>query len=235
MKTLPNDWLTEGLFDAEYKKYVILAYLQHVHRQFGDRRLYPDLTDLQNHYRRSLTLHGQHRGLREQFKRYLTGLDPETLQLRYELQQPDDDCTQTLEEILDFALPRFERTEAEGRTLDAEVAANLTVSPVGLLPLVRTEGYLFVAEPVSRETRVYQYRLTIFDTTHPPRRRMHTTPLETVRRGLTTTYEHLKLDLVRRNRHLPNPATFAVEAKRSYPLEETLLPVAQRKVAEWLD
>ncbi len=235
MKTLSTDWLTEGLLDAEYKKYVILAYLQQVRQHFGERKLYPDLTDLQAHYRRSLTLRGQQNGLRAQFRRHLTGLDPATLQLRYELQQPDDDCTATLEKILDFALPRFGQTEAEGRSLDAEVEANVTISPVGLLPLVRTEGYLLVAEPTSRETRVYQYRLLFFDNTQPPRRRMHTTAIETVRRGLTTTYEHLKLDLVRRHRHLPNPATFAVEARRNYPIEETLLPVASRKVADWVE
>lgn len=235
MKTLSTDWLTEGLLDVEYKKYLVMAYLQNVQRHFGEQKLYPDLPDLQGHYRRSLALRGQQGRLRNQFRRNLTGLDPATLQLRYEVQQPDDDCATTLGAILDFALPLFERTADAGRLLDAEVEANLMVSPVGLLPLVRTEGYLLVGQPRSRETRVYQYRLTFFDDTQPPRRRMHTTPVETVWRGLTTTYEHLKLDLLRRHRHLPNPATFAVETRQDYPFEETLLPVAKRKIADLLE
>ncbi|MCY7350585.1 MAG: hypothetical protein LH606_07940 [Cytophagaceae bacterium] len=235
MKTLSTDWLTEGLLDVEYKKYVVMAYLQNVQRQFGERKLYPDLPELQGHYRRSLVFRGQQGRLRDQFRKHLTGLDPTTHQLRYEAQQQDDACSTTLEAILDFALPLFERTADEGRLLDAEVAANLTVSPVGLLPLVRSEGYLLVSQPSSRETRVYQYRLTFFDDTQPPRRQMYTTPVETVWRGLTTTYEHLKLDLLRRHRHLPNPATFAVETRQNYPFEETLLPVAKRKVADLLE
>ncbi len=235
MNALPENWLTEGLLDAEYKKYVILAYLKQVREHFGERKLYPILPDLQGHYHRSQELRSQQADFQAQFRKRLTGLDLRTFQLRYETPLPDDACSATLDEILDFALPRFAQTETEGRELDEEVDANLTVSPVGLLPLVRSEGYLLVDEPTRRETRVYQYRLTFFDNTRPPRRRMQTDHLETLRRGYSTTHEHLKLDLLRRYRHLPNPATFAVESRRVYPLEETLLPVAKRKVSAWLE
>lgn len=30
MKTLNHNWLTEGLIDFEYKKYILLSYLQEV-------------------------------------------------------------------------------------------------------------------------------------------------------------------------------------------------------------
>jgi hypothetical protein len=34
MATLHDNWLTEGLLDFEYKKYVLLNYLKHIDQQF---------------------------------------------------------------------------------------------------------------------------------------------------------------------------------------------------------
>jgi hypothetical protein len=50
MNALPADWLTHHRRDAEYKRYVVLAYLQGVVQRFAQNRLCPDLPDLQRHY-----------------------------------------------------------------------------------------------------------------------------------------------------------------------------------------
>ena len=50
-------WLTDGLLDAEYKQYMMLAWLQKVKKEFRKTHLYPSLGDLVE----------AHRGLR-QFK-----------------------------------------------------------------------------------------------------------------------------------------------------------------------
>ena len=46
MRNLEKDWLTAGLVDFEYKKYVLLAYLQSVKTNFKEQKLYLDLVDL---------------------------------------------------------------------------------------------------------------------------------------------------------------------------------------------
>ena len=51
MDSLKHDWLTEGLIDYEYKKYVLLAYLKDVSRRFNQSELYPFMSDLVFHYR----------------------------------------------------------------------------------------------------------------------------------------------------------------------------------------
>ena len=51
METLSKNWITENHIDFEYKKYVLLAYLQNVSDNFSDHRLYPFLSDLVEHYR----------------------------------------------------------------------------------------------------------------------------------------------------------------------------------------
>ena len=39
MKQLRDDWFLEGRIDYEYKKYVLLAYLQYVAQQFSEVKL----------------------------------------------------------------------------------------------------------------------------------------------------------------------------------------------------
>lgn len=41
MKTLSENWLTDGWIDFEYKKYILLACLQHVGGQFKEVKLDP--------------------------------------------------------------------------------------------------------------------------------------------------------------------------------------------------
>ena len=43
---LPNDWLTSGLLDAEYKQYILLAWLKRWEREFRDVKIYPALGHL---------------------------------------------------------------------------------------------------------------------------------------------------------------------------------------------
>ena len=39
MEFLNKNWITENQIDFEYKKYMLLAYLQHVSENFTDKRL----------------------------------------------------------------------------------------------------------------------------------------------------------------------------------------------------
>ncbi|MFN3316181.1 MAG: hypothetical protein ACK40K_05165, partial [Raineya sp.] len=47
-------------------------------------------------------------------------------------------------------------------------------------------------------------------------------------KSIFETFENLKISLLRKYSELPNPATYLVNAKLPYPLEETLLPIAKR-------
>ena len=56
MTELSKDWLTQGLIDFEYKKYILLAYLKNVRQNFQGQILYPFLSDLVFHYRNLLSI-----------------------------------------------------------------------------------------------------------------------------------------------------------------------------------
>jgi Cu/Ag efflux pump CusA len=44
----------------------------------------------------------------------------------------------------------------------------------------------------------------------------------------------MKGELLRARASLPNPAVYSVETELTYPLEETLLPIAKRRLVRYL-
>ncbi len=233
MKTLDKDWLTTGLIDFEYKKYVLLAYLQHVKGNFKSQKLYPDLQDLHFHYNYSKYFKDGIERMSFQFPKRIKGLDYENLNLVYETPpQPDNYYLTELESIMQYALPKFENIIKEGEGIVEEFENNIYISPVGILPLYKNDGYLLLHEPIVNETMIYQFNLTVFEGKNEKLRGVKTFYLETVRKSISKTFENIKLDLVKKYKHLPNPATYVVESKYILPLEETFLPIAKKKIVE---
>ncbi|WP_229311012.1 hypothetical protein [Larkinella soli] len=136
-------------------------------------------------------------------------------------------------------MPRFGKTLSEGQQMADEIEAGLKLIPIGMLPLYRNEGYLFLHWTDHAQTHIYYFCLKwsglpsfrpnpAADPVGDPS--VRTQYIDSVRKGIGRTFEALKLDLIRRRPHLPNPATFMVESRRRLPLEHTLLPLAGRLV-----
>src|SRR5690606_34680097 len=114
MENLPKDWLTQGLIDFEYKKYVLMAYLQRVRSSFNKVELYPFMADLVFHYRNLLTLKENKALIRESFPKELSLEDFKKLELSYRQMIEDDNVMSELESIIDFALPLIKGSLQEG-------------------------------------------------------------------------------------------------------------------------
>ncbi|RIJ34449.1 hypothetical protein [Pontibacter oryzae] len=234
MNTLPINWLTEGLLDFEYKKYLLLAYLQAAKNEFGKQRLYPVFSDLIMHYRNLKQVQEHKQLVYESFPQRISRADFQKLELVYEKIVQDDETMEQIEEIIQYATPLFTEALAEGKELYDFVERHLEISPVGITPIYHNEGYLFLESLPGKETQVYTYNITVFENTYEKYRGINTQHLETVRRGLTLTHEHLKAQLVKQRKELPNPATFAVVAKVPMPLEQSLLPIAKRSLVKYV-
>jgi hypothetical protein len=232
MNRLDTDWLTRDWIDAEYKKYVVLAYLQAVRQRFDDRKLCPDIPELRNHYEASLHFRRGKGTLNARFPKRVSGISGPPPRIEYKTEVTDDPFMAEMESIIDFALPRFNRMLTEGQQLWQEIAASLTLEPVGLQPIKPAEGYLFLHFRQGYETAIYQFALTLYSHEAPGGRMVRFQFVDRVRRGLTTPFETLKLDLIRQRQHLPNPATYRLESRLPYPEEETLLPIAQQMLAQ---
>lgn len=234
MNTLPINWLTEGLLDFEYKKYLLLAYLQAAKNEFGKQRLYPVFSDLIMHYRNLKQVQEHKQLVYESFPQRISRADFQKLELVYEKIVQDDETMEQIEEIIHYATPLFTQALEQGKDLYDFMERHLELMPIGIAPIYYNEGYLFLDTFKAAETQVYQYQITVFENSHEKYRGIRTQHLETVRRGLTLTHEHLKAQLVKQRKELPNPATFALVAKVPMPLEQSLLPIAKRSLVKYV-
>lgn len=228
MKTLYKNWLTEGLMDVEYKQYILLDYFRSVEKDFQEIKLYPGISDLLSHYENLIKLKENKDLLADSMPKQLTGLDWEKLKAEYRSPIISDEVMKVIEELLEFALPRFKKHLHEGKDIYEFIEEQLSMEPVGITPLNKDFGYMFLANATEKETLVYEYQLSIFQNTAENYRGIHTRYLTTYSNGLTTTYSHIKNELIRSRREMPNPATFVVSTTLSCPLQETLLPITKR-------
>ena len=228
MEQLSKDWLTHGLIDFEYKKYVLLAYLKRVKRSFERVELYPHMGDLVFHYRNLLAIRDNKTLLRESFPKELSLEEFHKLELSYRKMIEDDAVMSELESIIEFSIPQVKDSLQEGSVIFEYVESQCEISPIGVTPLYAKEGYLFVTQPPEHETNVYRYQVSIFGDAQDPLRSLNTEFVEAISKTPMVTYESLKLNLLRKYKDFPNPATYLILSRMKFPFSETLMPVAKR-------
>lgn len=213
MERLRPGWFLEGLFDAEYQHYRLLAYLNKVRQAFFAQRLYPPLSDIIAAY-------------------------AEVLRLSAELEQaprsdPSSDL-HTLEEIITFSIPKLYAAIEEGRSLYETIAQALQAHVIGVIPLYRDEGYVLLRRGTEPIVRVYTYemrRLYNADEEHIAIRMsfLQEYPYNAFSLGFLRVRERL----LREHAELPVPYMLVVESPWVLPIEETLLPIIQRSLPRW--
>jgi hypothetical protein len=234
MKQLTTNWLTEGFVDFEYKKYVLLAYLQDVTHDFDEKKLYPILSDLILHYNNLITIKKNKTFVSNLFPKQISKLDLEKFTVEFEKLIADDSYLEEVESIIDYALPLMHRHLEEGKEIYQEVEEALNIFPVGLVPLNPESGYMMLAKAQSGDTRVYSYTITIFENATEKFRGIKTQFVGNYSRSFSHTFEEIKFLLLKQFRNLPNPAAYVVESKSEFPLNETLLPVAKRSLVRFI-
>jgi hypothetical protein len=234
MKQLSQTWFAEGYIDLELKKYTLLAYLKEINKYFHENKLYPQLADLIFHYNNIIAFRENKKYLQEHFPKKLTGIQIEKLQLLYEQMIADNDLMKELEEIINYSASEMKSTISSGTEIYEFVEENLTIMPVGLVPLDSQEGYFFLSAGNSRSTHLYQYRLSFFEKHDEKFRSIKTSYVDMLERSIVNTYENLKTDLIRNRSELSNPAVYSIETQLSFPVEETLLPIAKRTLVKFI-
>jgi hypothetical protein len=234
MRTLSETWFAEGYIDFELKKYTLLAYLQEINKYFYENKLYPQLADLIFHYNNIVAFRENKKYLQEQFPKKLTGIQIEKLQLLYEQMIADDELMIELEEIINYSASEMKTTISNGAEIYEFVEDQLTIAPIGLVPLDVQEGYFFLSTGNTKSVWVYHYRLLFFEKKDEKFRSMKTSYINQLQRSFVNTYETIKYDLIKKRQDLPNPAVYSIETSLTFPVEETLLPIAKRSLVKFI-
>ncbi len=233
MASLSKNWITEKHIDFEYKKYVLLAYLNEVSNHFEENKLYPSLSELIEHYRQVAAIRDNKNNISGSFPKRINAMDMEKFRITYERIIEDDELMEEIVNIVNFSITQFEHHLREGKKIYDFIEEQLHIYPVGVMPLYPNEGYMLLNE-ITGETKVYEYQITLFEQPDEIYRGIATKYISSYQRSFSTTVESIKNELIRSNRSLPNPATYAIESELSIPHEETFLPVAKRMLVKFI-
>ncbi|MCO4292709.1 hypothetical protein NF867_07535 [Solitalea sp. MAHUQ-68] len=234
MKTLNENWFAEGRIDFELKKYTLLSYLQDINLHFRKNKLYPPFSDLIYHYRKLVAFKENKNLLSQSFPERLTNFSPEELKLSYERLIADDNLMREIESIISFSIEKMDNTLLEGKEIYEFVEDQLVIEPVGLLPINTDIGYLFICDGNFNDIKVYEYRITLIESPHELLRGINTSYVMSYANTFFNTRENIKIDLIKNRKTLALPAVYAVETELTFPVEETLLPIAKRSLVKYI-
>ena len=234
MKSLSQNWITEKAIDFEYKKYLLLAYLQEVQKHFEQSKLYPVLSDLISHYRNIVQIKENKDQLFSSFPERMKGIDAEQFRLFFEKIIQDDSIMLEIESIIEYSIPKFEYFVNEGKKIYDFIEGKLCIYPIGIVPLSLSEGYFFLRNGDTCETRLYEYHIHIFDRPDEKYRGLDTKFIGLYSTNLINTVEMIKTAVIKQNKSMPNPATYLIETEMPFPLEEALFPIAKRLLVRYV-
>jgi len=234
MKSLSINWFIEGSIDFEHKKYILLNYLQEINSHFDRSKLYPNLTDLIFHYNNLLDFKRNKTVLQQAFPQQMTKADIEAVKLTYQKIIQDDSSMMEIENIISYSLQKMDPAIQIGKEIYDFVESRLNIDPVGLVPLIPFNGYFSLRNGKERTNWIYEYQITLFENKDDKFRGINIQFVDTYEQSITNTPESIKLDLISKRKHLPNPAVYYVASDINFPLEQTLLPVAKRSLVKYI-
>ena len=234
MKQLSSDWFVEGTMDFEYKKYILLAYLKQVSEEFAKYKLYPSFSDLIHHYKNLTIFQENKKKLFEQFPAHLSEEEFLKMKLAFDPEVEDSPDLQEIESIVKYSLPVINDQLKEGKEIYELIDYHLDIEPIGITPLYKNEGYVLLRVMPQKDVKVFEYRIVFFENMEGNYHGISFQAIDTFRLSLVNTYEAIKRQLIKSYSKLPNPATFLLAAKREFPEEQSLLPIAKRKMLAYL-
>jgi len=234
MKSLNTNWITEGWVDYEYKKYILLAYLKQVSESFNSQKLYPFLSDLIYHYQNLVDFSEKKQLTANHFTKHLKKVDLEKFKMEYEKAIEEDDFMEEIDAILKFSIPKIKAALADGKTIYDFIEDNLNIEPIGIMPLITDFGYMILKNGNKTEHKVYEYEITIFEKYSEQYRSLKTKYITSYTKKLIHSYESIKINLIKQDKTMPNPATYLIHSKLQLPLRETFLPVAKRELVRYI-
>jgi len=230
----PLPWITEGVLDAEYKEYLLLAWLQKLKAEFRQTRLYPALTDLIRKHKELGQLQAELMAGKERGE--AVGLDMRRLRVLRQTAGEHEGLDEYLDNLIQRALPHLTLALEEGKTLYDLIEDQLRFTPVGIQPLRMEEGYLIltIGKSNRRSLRAYRFlksRILEGGETYLQLQ------MQCVEERSTSRFEpaeSVKWSLIGKHQDLPQPATFHAHVDWEVPLKHTLLPIARRRLLQEL-
>jgi hypothetical protein len=221
-----NDW--------ELNQYKILAGIKLYRNEFRMKKIYPALDDL-------LKLSTLLENLVDKQKILSSSLNEELEELSHNIKElnydPIDSGMQEQQFFLDlvqWSLPHIKDVMEEGIILYDFVEKNIKVNQLSLLPLNKDEGYYLIPDNIDDKIHVYRFKCSLYSVNIAPDRALKTKLLQTVDKSLLNSPDLIKHYLINNYQDFPNHASFTCETDLEFPFNESLFPIAKRKLIDLL-
>ena len=217
--------------DVEKRQYLILHGLQKIRNSFKQNSLYPELAETVALYNQLILIKQRIEDNRQHFPKRIKRIDPLEKRIEYELLVDEHTDIQQLEGLIDWATPQIKAVIEEGIAIYEFVEERLQVDNVGIEPVYKDEGFFFVPNHEKAELSIFKYQMSIFKSSKDRYRSLKTNLVKNLTRSEAEIPPgSIKLDLLREDKTLPNPATFSFQVDLNYPFNKTIFPVVKRKL-----
>lgn len=221
--------------DLEKRQYIILGELKMISAEFQYYKVYPHLNQLVEINRTLKEVIGHLTDLRNKFPKRISKIDWVNREIEHEVVFVDGTDLQRVEELIHWALPHIEKTIHEGVAIHEFVSEKLSVEHVGIVPSYMDEGYFFLPDNRISKLNLFRFEVSIFHSAEDKYRSLKTKFLKSLnKQKVELSPNTLKLDLIRDEKELPNPATFSFQTDLDFSFKQTILPVAKRKLMQKL-
>ncbi len=235
MKSLTVADFTAPIEDVEQRQYHILGLLKARREEFGHTRLFPSLSELLELKRNLEILLNRREQVDANLPRTIRDVDWEKKELVYEAEHSNPADVDRLFELCSWALPHISSVLEEGKVVYDFVDEHVQLEGVGIMPIRHAEGYFFVPDHRTHILHILRYELSMLRAHDDQYQAMKTHELhQLLESNVAIAPESIKMSLLREHQDLPNPATFMCETDLDFPYQETILPVAKRKLMSHL-
>lgn len=219
--------------DAEKRQYIILAELKKISTEFQYYKIYPHLGMLVEIRRTLQDVIDRLSDLRSKFPKRISKIDWVNRTIEHDVVFVDGTDLKAVEDLITWALPKIDKVIHEGIAIHDYVEKELSVEHVGILPNYKEEGYFFVPDNQELKINLFRFEVSIFQSAEDQYRSLKTKFLKALKQGKAhLSPGSIKLELIREQKELPNPATYAFDTRLDFPFNQTILPVAKRKLMQ---
>jgi len=232
MRKINDNWVIEGLIDFEYKKYLLLSYLQFIEKEFNDWKLFPYLADLVKHRNLLVEIINKKQLLQNTFSKTSSNLDFDKLQLNYINIINDDEIMEKIEEIIKYALPKIEYHIREGEYIYKKIDNLMNIESIGYVYSTNDSGFLLVKNFKSSNIHVYKYFKSNFIVFNQKLENLKTQFITIIKKNVFETIDQIALQVIRKyhNRFETGLSTYFVYANKKIPYFESLLPISKERL-----
>lgn len=231
MESLKLETFLSADKDWEMNQYRVLGGIKEYHLELNKKKIYPTLAELIHLASILENIVENKSRLKEAFPKTIKDFNLKNQNITFETMGKFTPDIEFLFDLIEWAFPLIKNEIEEAIVLYDFVEKNIEIDHVGIVPLSKDEGYFLIADNNAAKIQVHRYESSIFSSNSEKFRSLKTRLVKEIEKEpIESSPESIKLDLIKQYTDLPNPATFICETDLDFPFNETIFPIAKRKL-----